>query len=560
MNRTQHCWFRTMFSLTLFTILTAALFGQSAGAEDEFTKIQGRIHTDLIFEKVFIPPNGIPAYLVSMKAKFQDTKPAVVLLHGGEAGTADKKQLMGGLWPIELARMGYLVACTDAWGCGEHPGVEEFKNMAKTSLWDTLIPRIMETAIDSGAVYDYLAARPDIDGQRIGLMGISGGAMTAFVAAMRPNRYSAFVAINGLCDFLSPRWEDMLFYQLKGIHDVSAIADADRARIREMDPMYHVEKIAPQPLAMIHGKHDQLAVPSFTRGLHEKLVSLYAAVPAKLSWKAFDAYPLPTHRKPDLTEVLVTHAVTPGMTQYAYDWLEKYVKGAGFKPEDGWQKLFNGTDLSGWKPQGPSNARISYDWAAASNAAPEASNSKQMSITHASDGRGGLLVNGARGRSVNIVSVEEFADVELYLEFMVPKGSNSGVYLAGLYEVQVLDSFGKPDEELEFGDCGGIYARYIDKQSVGGVAPPVNVSRAPGEWQSFHIWFRAPRFDSRGAKTENARFLRVVHNDTVLHEDVELHGPTRAHMPRGEASTGPLMLQGDHGPVAYRKIYLRSIK
>ena len=456
--------------------------------------------------------------------------------------------------------MGYLVACTDAWGCGEHPGVEEFKKMAKTSLWDTLIPRIMETAKDSLAVYDYLAVRPDIDERRIGLMGISGGAMTAFAAAMMPNRYSAFVAINGLCDFLSPRWEDMLFYQLKGIHDVSAIADADRAKIQEMDPMYHVEKIAPQPLAMIHGSHDQLAVPAFTKGLHEKLISLYADVPAKLTWKAFDAYPLPTHRKPDLTEVLVTHSVTPGMTQYAYDWLEKYVKGARFNPEEGWQELFNGIDLSGWKPQGPNNARITYDWAAASKAAPDASNSRRMSITPASDSGGDLLVNGAKGQSVNIVSIEEFADVELYLEFMVPKGSNSGVYLAGLYEVQVLDSFGKPDEELQFGDCGGIYARYIDKQSVGGVAPPVNVSRAPGEWQSFHLWFRAPRFDSRGAKTQNARFLRVVHNDTVLHEDVELPGPTRAHMPREEAATGPLMLQGDHGPVAYREIYLRSIK
>ena len=95
---------------------------------------------------------------------------------------------------------------------------------------------------------------------------------------------------------------------------------------------------------------------------------------------------------------------------------------------------------------------------------------------------------------------------------------------------------------------------------MGGVAPRVNASKPPGQWQSFHIWFRAPRFDSSGKKTEKARFLKVVHNGVTIHENVELEGPTRASMTTPESPAGPLMLQGDHGPVAYRNIYLRPLR
>ncbi|MCX6634974.1 MAG: DUF1080 domain-containing protein, partial [Acidobacteria bacterium] len=93
-----------------------------------------------------------------------------------------------------------------------------------------------------------------------------------------------------------------------------------------------------------------------------------------------------------------------------------------------------------------------------------------------------------------------------------------------------------------------------------GSAPAVNANRRPGEWQSFQIWFRAPRFDAAGKKTGNARFIRVLHNGVPVQTDVEVDGPTRAHMNIPEAPLNPLMLQGDHGPVAYRSIHIRPLR
>jgi hypothetical protein len=109
-------------------------------------------------------------------------------------------------------------------------------------------------------------------------------------------------------------------------------------------------------------------------------------------------------------------------------------------------------------------------------------------------------------------------------------------------------------------DCGGIYKRWIDGRGVGGSAPKVNASRRPGEWQSFQIWFRAPRFDASGKKIENARFLRVLHNGLPVQEDVVVDGGTRSHMSIEEAALNPIMLQGDHGPVAYRNIHIRPLR
>ena len=169
------------------------------------------------------------------------------------------------------------------------------------------------------------------------------------------------------------------------------------------------------------------------------------------------------------------------------------------------------------------------------------------------------MINGPQGRTVNVVTDQKFGDSELYLEFMIAKGSNSGVYLHGLYEVQVFDSYGST-EKMTSSDCGGIYHRWIDNKGVGGSAPSRNASRRPGEWQSFQIWFRAPRFNAAGKKTSNARFLRVLHNGLSVQENVEVDGGTRAHMSIPEAATNPIMLQGDHGPVAYRHIYIRPLR
>jgi hypothetical protein len=172
---------------------------------------------------------------------------------------------------------------------------------------------------------------------------------------------------------------------------------------------------------------------------------------------------------------------------------------------------------------------------------------------------GGKILNGPQGRTVNLVSDQKFGDAELYLEFMVSKGSNSGVYLHGLYEVQVFDSYGST-EKMTSSDAGGIYHRWIDNKGVGGSAPSRNASRRPGEWQSYQIWFRAPRFDAAGKKTANARFIRVLYNGLSIQENVDVDGGTRAHMAIPEAATNPIMLQGDHGPVAYRNIHIRPLR
>lgn len=169
----------------------------------------------------------------------------------------------------------------------------------------------------------------------------------------------------------------------------------------------------------------------------------------------------------------------------------------------------------------------------------------------------GVMVNGTKGRTRNALSKLEHGDVEAHIEFMVSKGSNSGVYFQARYEVQILDSWGV--QKLKHGDCGGIYQRWKDGKGFDGHPPRVNASRPPGQWQTFDVIFRAPRFDQNGKKTENARFLKVTHNGVVVHENVELTGPTRAATYNDEKPTGPLMLQGDHGPVAYRNISIKPI-
>ena len=193
-------------------------------------------------------------------------------------------------------------------------------------------------------------------------------------------------------------------------------------------------------------------------------------------------------------------------------------------------------------------------WLVAGEARPDPRDERLLA---SSDGSG-VLVNGAEGRTVNLLSKIEHGDVEAHLEFMVPKGSNSGVYFQGRYEIQVFDSWGVT--EPKHSDCGGIYERWKDEEGYEGHPPRVNAAKAPGEWQAFDVIFRAPRFDAQGAKTANALFVRVLHNGKVVHENVEVTGPTRASAYQDEKPMGPLMLQGDHGPVAYRNIRIRHLE
>ena len=216
-----------------------------------------------------------------------------------------------------------------------------------------------------------------------------------------------------------------------------------------------------------------------------------------------------------------------------------------------WRSLFNGSDFGGWTPQ----STAKNTWVTASEVSLAPDNESRFKIIPGA----GILANGPEGKTTNIFTVLEHGDCELHVEFNVPKGSNSGVYLQGRYEVQVFDSFGKANPE--FSDCGGIYARWINEANVEGHAPRVNASRKPGAWQSFDIKFRAPRFDTQGKKTANARFEWVRLNGVLVQENVEVTGPTRSAMDETkEVASGPLMLQGDHGPVAYRNIRIKIEK
>jgi len=210
-----------------------------------------------------------------------------------------------------------------------------------------------------------------------------------------------------------------------------------------------------------------------------------------------------------------------------------------------------GGDLSGWRGE-------TGDWRIVGDVKLAPDDSRKLAAV---DGAGAAL-NGPRGRTRHLISKLEHGDVEAHIEFVVPKGSNSGVYFQGRYEIQVLDSWGVKPEQLKHGDCGGIYQRWDGKRRPPGYEghpPRVNASRQPGEWQTFDVVFRAPRFDAGGKKTANAKFLKVVHNGKLVHENVEVTGPTRAAIFADEKPAGPLMLQGDHGPVAYRNVWLRLI-
>ncbi len=171
----------------------------------------------------------------------------------------------------------------------------------------------------------------------------------------------------------------------------------------------------------------------------------------------------------------------------------------------------------------------------------------------------GVLINVAPKKSgEHLISNWEHGDIELSFDYLVPQESNSGVYLMGRYELQLLDSWGIDTPGVH--DNGAIYERWIEKEKRGyeGTAPRVNASRAPGLWQSFRIVFKAPRFDKKGEKVANARFVEVEHNGFIIHRNVEVTGPTRGAKWGKEAASGPILIQGNHGPVAFRNITKRS--
>jgi hypothetical protein len=191
--------------------------------------------------------------------------------------------------------------------------------------------------------------------------------------------------------------------------------------------------------------------------------------------------------------------------------------------------------------------------------APETAGAQNITWTRVDPGVTELpiawkLVDGAMevaGGAGSLVTKKKFTDCDLHVEFRSPfmPGShgqargNSGVYLQGRYEIQVLDSYGLTGADNE---CGGIYQ----------VAPPrVNMCAPPGQWQTYDITYRAPRFDANGNKTASA-VATVRHNGVIIHENLPIPGPTGGAIDNRPQDPGPLLLQ-DHGnPVQYRNIWL----
>ena len=200
----------------------------------------------------------------------------------------------------------------------------------------------------------------------------------------------------------------------------------------------------------------------------------------------------------------------------------------GAKPPGGAIVLFNGKNFDQWKHIRKTPGPDSVQWK--------------------------LLKTGAmevKPRTGSIITTKKFTDVKLHIEFRTPfmpdaRGQgrgNSGVYLQGRYEVQILDSYGLKGLDNE---CGGIYK----------VGPPrVNMCAPPTQWQTYDITFRAPRFNDSGEKISDA-VLTVLHNGVTIHYQVKAPEPTTAAPDRTEAGPGGIYLQ-DHGnPVQYRNIWL----
>ncbi|HEV3145454.1 MAG TPA: DUF1080 domain-containing protein [Gemmataceae bacterium] len=217
--------------------------------------------------------------------------------------------------------------------------------------------------------------------------------------------------------------------------------------------------------------------------------------------------------------------------------------------EKPWLDLTASKDFSVWK------GKVT-DWAWAESVQMDEKNPKKLTAKAGTD----ILWNGEKGRAKDLVTKQSFGDVEIHVEFLIPKGSNSGVKFHAVYEIQILDSYGK--KELTGDDCGGIYPRaeakpkyhHIDK----GIAPKVNACKPAGEWQTLDAIFLSPRFNADGKKTVNAKIVKAVLNGQVIHENQELLTPTGTNWEKPEVAAGPLLLQGDHGPVGFRNVRVRE--
>ncbi|WP_353480433.1 family 16 glycoside hydrolase [Haliscomenobacter sp.] len=221
-------------------------------------------------------------------------------------------------------------------------------------------------------------------------------------------------------------------------------------------------------------------------------------------------------------------------------------------------------DMSNFKTTG-SNWQIAGDVAMDRNGGMKVTPGKGILVNNVSDKDHEILEQAGKKQEwatiegYKVLSAWEHGDLELELEFMMPKGSNSGIYLQGRYEVQLFDSWGV--RSPKYGDLGGIYRNWENTpgQIYMGKAPDANAAKAPGLWQTLKISFQAPRFDAQGNKISNARFHYVTINGVTVHQNLEVPLATGGPVDKKEAALGPLFIQGDHGAVAFRNIKYRSL-
>jgi hypothetical protein len=179
--------------------------------------------------------------------------------------------------------------------------------------------------------------------------------------------------------------------------------------------------------------------------------------------------------------------------------------------------LFNGKDLTGWRTK---ETNLKSAWSVENGALANRPPPHQPGKPNV--------------RTANLRTEREFEDFKLTLEVNVPQGSNSGVYLRGIYEVQVMDSFGKA---LDSHNMGAIYSR---------ITPSVAAEKPAGEWQTLEM-------------TLVDRHATVVLNGRLIVDNQPLQGCTGGAMWSDQFRPGPIYLQGDHGPVAYRNLTLRPV-
>lgn len=184
-------------------------------------------------------------------------------------------------------------------------------------------------------------------------------------------------------------------------------------------------------------------------------------------------------------------------------------------------------------------------------------NGKDASLWQHLDGRPvqWIVANGVmevKPGTGNIVTKEQFQDFQLHLEFREPlmpdahdqARGNSGLYLQGRYEIQILDSYHNPT--YKYGGCGAIY---------GIKDPDKDVCKPPLQWQTYDVFFRAARFNPNGSVKELPR-VTVYWNGVKVHDNVEIPHGTTAGLGSELATKGPIMLQ-DHGcPVQFRNIWI----